>query len=226
MTDSVELVNRHLEKGQRVYGINTGFGNSANTRTQERYLLQKSLIQHLNVAVLTEADRGVEREGKFGSAQVDYESHAMPATIARAMMLIRCNWLVRGHFAVRICVVESILSLIAQGMTPVLPLRGSISASGDLMPLSYLAGVLKGNSNIYVRQKSQRDGKNTILTADKALEYAGLEPIAFGPKEGLRLVNGTAASCAATSLTIYQAHHLAALIQVMTPMCTEALLGS
>ena len=218
--DSVALLKEHLRLGQTVYGVNTGVGTNADTRTNHVYLLQKSLIQHQHAGIIAAAEKGLQ-EDSHATRAGDSGRHTMPVSMVRGMMLIRCNSLLRGHSAVRINVIEAILSLVAHGLTPILPLRGSISASGDLMPLCYVAGLLEGNGNIFVRS-----GVKGIITACQALELAELRAFSFEPKEVLGLINGTAASCAAASLAIHQVRHQAILAQVMTAMATEALLGS
>ena len=112
------------------------------------------------------------------------------------------------------------MSLLQHNLTPVVPLRGSISASGDLSPLSYIAGAITGNPDIYVRTEKG------IISAEKALQQISNSPITLGPKEGLGLMNGTATSAAVASLTLYETHHLAILSQILTSMVLEALLGS
>ncbi|KAA8652749.1 aromatic amino acid ammonia-lyase [Aspergillus tanneri] len=134
-------------------------------------------------------------------------------------MLTRCNSLLRGHSAVRPAVVQHILTLLAHGMTPILPLRGSISASGDLTPLAYIAGAVEGNPDISVHK--DRDG--SIVPADEALRELGLSPLEYGPKEGLGLLNGTAFSAGAASLVLVESTQLLLLSQVLTAMGTEAL---
>ncbi|THC90380.1 hypothetical protein EYZ11_010161 [Aspergillus tanneri] len=137
-------------------------------------------------------------------------------------MLTRCNSLLRGHSAVRPAVVQHILTLLAHGMTPILPLRGSISASGDLTPLAYIAGAVEGNPDISVHK--DRDG--SIVPADEALRELGLSPLEYGPKEGLGLLNGTAFSAGAASLVLVESTQLLLLSQVLTAMGTEALFGT
>ena len=139
-------------------------------------------------------------------------------------MLIRCNSALRGHSGVRLELIQAILRLLETGMTPIVPLRGSISASGDLMPLSYIAGVLEGNPDIMVRII---DGpKSRIVTAQEALTIAGLCPFVFGPKEALGLINGTAASTAVACLASHDSGKLALLSQVLAAMSCEALVGN
>ncbi|KAL8936672.1 MAG: hypothetical protein Q9216_004810 [Gyalolechia sp. 2 TL-2023] len=135
-------------------------------------------------------------------------------------MLIRCNTIARGHSAVTFHVIKTIVTLLQSNLTPVVPLRGSISASGDLSPLSYLAGAITGNPDIYVQSPAG------IMSAEQALQEIGIKPIVLAPKEGLGLMNGTAVSAAVASLAIYEAHHLTILSQVLTAMAVEALIGT
>ncbi|KAF5624630.1 phenylalanine ammonia-lyase [Fusarium tjaetaba] len=204
MDKSVVLLEGYLAKGYFVYGVNTGFGGSADTRTKDLPALQSALLQLTQAGILND----------------EPENGSMPVTWVRAAMLIRCNTLLRGHSGVRLEVVQALLLLLRKGMTPIVPLRGSISASGDLIPLSYIAGLLEGNSDIRVRTTT-----SFVLSADKALELAGLEPIALGPKEGLGLVNGTAPSAALGCLAVHDTNKLLLLAQGLVAMSCEALLG-
>lgn len=124
----------------------------------------------------------------------------------------------------RLEIVEAILKLLSKGLTPIVPLRGSISASGDLMPLSYIGGVLEGNPDIQVRWERRAD--DFVVSARQALEIAGISPFILGPKEGLGLINGAAASAAVGSLAAYEASQLMVLAQGLSAMTCEALLGN
>lgn len=201
-----------------VPGVTTGFGGSADTRTSKLEALQSALLQHHHFGVLTKSDQGVS------SGHGESFGHALPPAWVRATMLIRCNTISRGHSAVSLHVIETILSLLQNNLTPVVPLRGSISASGDLSPLSYIAGTLTGNPDIHVQT-----GSGTAMgcvSAEKALEMISVQPVVLGPKEGLGLMNGTATSAAVASLALYEAHQLSVLSQILTAMAVEALLGS
>lgn len=118
-------------------------------------------------------------------------------------------------------VVQAILHLLNENIIPVVPLRGSISASGDLSPLSYVAGAVQGSPDVYVRVAS---GK--IFSAAEALKDAGIECVRFQPKEGLGLLNGTAFSAATASLALHQSQEVALLSQILTAMSVEAMQGS
>ncbi|KAL1302896.1 hypothetical protein AAFC00_003222 [Neodothiora populina] len=227
INDSVEMLRTHLEGGHLVYGVTTGFGGSADTRTTDLESLQLALVQHQNSGILTSRDIGrnqsthaISSVWQSRNMDADFSTNSMPTSWVRASMLTRCNSMIRGHSAVRIVVAETILELLKRNITPVVPLRGSISASGDLSPLSYIAGAIQGCPDIFVRCG------NEILTADVALKREGISPITLGPKEGLGLLNGTAFSAATASLALHQAQELALLSQVLTAMAVEALRGS
>lgn len=150
----------------------------------------------------------------------------MPEAWARAAILIRINSLISGHSGVRQVVIERMAELLAHAITPRIPLRGSISASGDLSPLSYLGGVLQGKATLTVWADDSSTGIRRVTTARQALEERSLEPIHLEAKEGLAIVNGTAVSCAAGALCLQEAQNLATLSQVLTAMSVEALQGN
>jgi phenylalanine ammonia-lyase len=148
----------------------------------------------------------------------------MPEAYVRAAIAIRANSLIRGHSAIRWELLESLTALLNSNITPLVPLRGSISSSGDLSPLSYVAGVMTGNPAIraYCGEGAQR----RIASAPTALAEAGLQPFVLAPKEHLGLLNGTAFSAGVGALVLSEAAFLAVLSQICTAMGTEALLGT
>ena len=184
-------------------------------RSDRSVELQSALLQHHHFGVLTSSDRGLP-----GASGDFLSSHAMPQPWVRGTMLVRCNSVVRGHSAVSLHVVETIVALLRNDLIPVVPLRGSISASGDLSPLSYVAGTITGNPDVYVRTPSG------IVSAKQALDKVNIAPITLGPKEGLGLMNGTATSAAVGSLALYETHQLSVLAQLLSAMAMEALLGT
>jgi phenylalanine ammonia-lyase len=186
--------------------------------------MQRALIQHQNSGVLLPSDIG-QSSDDFDESSLDLKSHNLPRPIVRGTMLARINSLLRGHSAVRLVVVENIATLLNHDFVPVIPLRGSISASGDLSPLSYIAGALEGNHDIFLDCRMP-NGKRQIMSADRAIQLAGLTPTTMMPKEGLGLMNGTAVSVAGATMALHETQYLALSTQVLTAMCTEAMRGS
>ncbi|KAI0846806.1 phenylalanine ammonia-lyase [Daldinia vernicosa] len=205
--ESVDVLYHYLSKGWHVYGVNTGFGGSADSRTDKVVALQSSLMQ------LTQS--GIMSRSTDGSVP----GHSMPSSWVRGAIAVRCNSNLRGHSAVTLPVLKSIVALVKHNLNPMIPLRGSVSSSGDLMPLSYIAGTIEGNPDILI----EKNGK--VIPAPQALKEAGLQPIKLGPKEGLGLVNGTSSSAALAAMVITDAHRLALLTQALTGMAVEALNG-
>ncbi|KAL4910326.1 hypothetical protein BDW74DRAFT_50846 [Aspergillus multicolor] len=214
---SIRILHDHLDDGYSIYGVNTGFGGSADSRTDKVVALQSSLLQLTQAGVLLESD-------KSDNSSTLLDSHAMSAAWVRATMIVRCNSNLRGHSAVKLPVLQTMVQLIQQRVTPIVPLRGSISASGDLMPLSYIAGTIEGNPDVYV----QVDGpdKLRIMKSNEGLQHVGMKPQKLGPKEGLGLINGTSTSAAVASLVLYETHQLSVLVQALSAMGLEALMGT
>jgi phenylalanine ammonia-lyase len=219
-------------------GVNTGFGGSADTRTKSVRKIQYGLIRELHSCVLPSSlselpSRSSPIEGT-GDIKAILEqalpledpvaSNQMPEAWSRATLLIRLNSLLGGQSAVRPVILSGFAALLNQSITLVIPLRGTVSASGDLAPLAYVAGVLLGKRTSYVWTGNPQDRHR--VRADIALKEAGLTPITLEKKEGLAIVNGTGASCGVGALAVYDANHLAVMAQILTAMSAEALNGT
>ncbi|KAE9369014.1 putative phenylalanine ammonia-lyase [Stipitochalara longipes BDJ] len=226
--ESVDFLSARLEQGDSFYGTTTGFGGSADTRTNKTIALQRALLQMQQCGVLMQ-QKNISTPNIFRTALPNGDpiaSTTMPEAWTRGSMLVRCNTLARGHSAVRHNIIETFPKLLNGNMVPLVPLRGSISASGDLSPLSYIAGVLEGNPKLKLWTGTQKGEPRKLITADKALSELNIAPIVFGPKEGLGVLNGTAVSSAVAALALHETHLMAVLSQVLTAMGVEALSGT
>ncbi|KID74515.1 phenylalanine ammonia-lyase, partial [Metarhizium brunneum ARSEF 3297] len=216
---SVSRLAEYLGSGNTVYGVTTGFGGSADSRTTETGKLQLALLQLTQNGVLRESDKTADNAN--GNFEHHTEISCYPTAWVRASMFVRCNATARGHSAVTLEVLQAILRLLRHDVVPIIPLRGTVSASGDLMPLSYIAGAIEGNPDVVVR--TTLGTKSIIQSASEALERENIQKIIFGPKEAVGLVNGTAPSAAVAALVMYEAHHLATLTQAITAMTVDAM---
>ncbi|KAK2734200.1 hypothetical protein FQN57_001854 [Myotisia sp. PD_48] len=225
---------KSLSQGDIIYGVNTGFGGSADLRADDVLALQRVLTRELSYGVLPPGARdpcrssGSENQEESVYQRFDLnlehgaESQRLPLPWVRAAMLLRLNSLVKGHSGVRPVIVDRLQELLSRNIIPMVPMRGSISASGDLSPISYISGVLQGKSTIRVFCP----GSGRDMYADEALAEAGIEPVTLTAKEGLAIVNGTAMSAACATLVLHDAHQLAILSQILTAMTVEALQGA
>ncbi|HTY50029.1 MAG TPA: histidine ammonia-lyase [Steroidobacteraceae bacterium] len=194
-----DAVARILAGGQPIYGINTGFGKLATVRIEAGDLAQ---LQR-NIVLSHAAGVGPP----------------MPVPAARLMMALKLASLAQGASGVQPATLALLVAMLERGLTPVIPVQGSVGASGDLAPLAHLAGALIGIGEAFLP-----DGERAPVS--KALAAMGLEPIALGPKEGLALLNGTqfSTACALAGLFGIETVFQAAL--VTGALSTEAAKGS
>lgn len=217
--------------------MNTGFGGSADTRVRGVDTVQNTIIKELHVGVLADPATSNDLQrvmnskvlGRWSELQsLSLEdpntSTCMPESWVRAAIVIRSNSLASGHSGVRPVLIQRMLDLLKRNIVPRIPLRGSISASGDLIPLSYIGGAISGEHGVAVWAGSR--SHRYITSADVALTEASLIPITLGPKEGLAIINGTAVTAGVAALATHDTNCLAVLSQILTAMSVEALLGT
>lgn len=190
-----------VNDGADIYGVTTGFGATSQLRTNKTAELQNELIRFLNTGVTTK--------------------DCLPPGLTRAAMVVRSNALLQGYSGIRFEVLEVLAAMASANLTPKVPLRGTITASGDLVPLSYIASALIGrhNSRVVTAQGAE-------ISAIEALQLVGRdEPLKLQAKEGLALCNGTAVGAAVAATVCYDANALVLLEVILSAMFCEAMLG-
>ncbi|KAL8727616.1 MAG: hypothetical protein Q9166_005924 [cf. Caloplaca sp. 2 TL-2023] len=221
----------NLDVGQIIYGVNTGFGGSADSRTKLVEELQRTLIRELHYGIgaspmsRPEAGSVLDPASRRMRLIPEPTEHLLPNVWVRASILVRINSLISGNSGVRPIVVESLSHLLNHDVVPQVPLRGSISASGDLSPLAYIAGTIQGKSTVRARLGS-KSGNYSDMTAAEALAKTGIAPLRLAAKEGLAIVNGTAISAGVASPALWETHQLGVMAQLLTCMSVEALCGT
>jgi histidine ammonia-lyase len=195
---SRQVVQDIVTQGRTVYGVNTGFGKLSDVSIDRSDLIQLQL--------------NLVRSHSCGLGEPLSEAEA------RAMLLLRANVLASGFSGARPQVIETLLAMLEKGVTPVIPEKGSVGASGDLAPLAHLALAAIGEGE--VSYQGER------LPAATALQRAEIPPLRLEAKEGLALLNGTQAMGAVGALALHRAQQLVRLADVAGAMTLEALKGT
>jgi histidine ammonia-lyase len=192
------VVEKIVSENQTVYGVNTGFGKLSDVRIEPGQLnaLQLNLVRSHACGI--------------GPALSELE--------ARAMLLLRANVLASGYSGARAVIIDTLAAMLARGVTPVIPEKGSVGASGDLAPLAHLALAAIGEGEAFYQGER--------LPGREALARAGIEPLELEVKEGLALLNGTQAMGAVGALALHRAERVTRLADVAGAMSLEGLKGT
>lgn len=193
---SRQILQKFLDIGKPIYGVNTGFGALANVR------ISKEKLKELQRNIILSHSAGI---GNYLSED-----------IVRAMILIRANALAKGLSGVRPVVIEKLLELLNKKITPAVPEIGSVGASGDLAPLSHIAMVLIGEGKIL------KDGKD-IPFVPSSYDFV---PIQLEEKEGLSLINGTQFMAAHLALIVRDLERLMKIATLIAASSVDVLLGT
>ncbi|MBC7540128.1 MAG: histidine ammonia-lyase [Bacteriovorax sp.] len=187
-----------VKKGEPVYGINTGFGALSSKHIEEKDLAQ------LQLNLIRSHCTGVGR--------------AFSKEITRAIMLLRANCLISGFSGVEPSTVQLLLDFLNEHITPVVPEKGSVGASGDLAPLSHIALALIGEGDVEVEGK--------IINSSFAIKEIGKIAAVLGPKDGLALINGTACMGALAALAAFEAKQIMKLADIASTLTLDGVKGT
>ena len=192
---AAKLVAEVADGDAPVYGINTGFGDLAQKRIARGDLVK------LQYNLLRSHAAGV--------------GDPLPQDVTRAILLLRANTLSSGRSGVRPETIDLLLDLLNRGVHPIIPMHGSVGASGDLAPLAHAALVLIGEG------EAMFEGKR--LSGAEALKRADLKPVELAPKEALALINGTQVMTAIGCLALHDAEVLCTSADIIGALSSEAL---
>lgn len=192
------FVARLLADDGVIYGVTTGFGDSCDVD------VPSALVGELPRQLFTYHGCGL-------GASLD-------PVATRAVLAVRLASLCQGMSGVSTALLDALAALLTHDILPLVPSEGSVGASGDLTPLSYVAAVLCGEREVIAQ--------GVRMPAAQAFAAAGLAPVTLRPKEGLAIMNGTAVMTALACLAWQRAEYLARLATRITAMNVVASLGN
>ena len=192
------LIERVLKQGSTVYGVNTGFGQLQSVRVPDEEVerLQLNLIRS------HAAGFGPELEPR----------------VVRLMLALRAHSLALGYSGVRLTLLEHIARMIESDILPVVPSRGSLGASGDLIPLAHLALGLIGEGEVRVEGRTSK--------AADLMRGNGMAPLTLQAKEGLALINGTQGMTSVGGLALIEAAEVLRAAHLACALSVDAARGS
>ena len=195
---SRHVVEKIIAENRTVYGVNTGFGKLSDI--------------HIDQSRLRELQLNLVRSHSCGLGS--------PLSIveARAMLLLRANVLARGFSGCRAVLIDTLIAMLERGVTPFIPEKGSVGASGDLAPLAHLAQAVIGEGEAFYKDKR--------MSSSDALRLAEIEPLQLEAKEGIALLNGTQGMAAVGALALHRSERVARLADVGGAITLEALRGT
>ena len=198
---SCDFIHDAVESGEPIYGVTTGFGGMANVviSPESAALLQNNLMWYHKVGA-----------GK-----------KLPLADVRAAMLLRANSHITGASGIRLQLIQRMITFLNAGVTPHVCEFGSIGASGDLTPLSYITGALIGLNASYTV-----DFNGEEMDAPTALKELGLEPLQLLPKEGLAMMNGTSVMTGIAANCVQDTKILLALSVAAHALAIQGLEGT
>lgn len=198
LSASRKFLEDYIATGVPTYGVTTDFGDSCHNQisVEKAGELQRDICTY----------HGIGLGPKF-----DHET-------GRAVVLARLNGNVKGgHSAIRPELAKMMVTMLNKDIIPVIPQLGSVGASGDLTPLSYLAAAIMGERDVYYKGK--------IVPAMEAFNAEGIKPLPIEAKEGLALMNGTSVMTAVASIAWKKAERLAKISDFLTAVTSEITKG-
>lgn len=193
-----DFLDRQLRDHGCIYGVTTGYGDS--------------VLSQIPSKLVAELPGHLVRFHGCGMGDILSEESV------RAVIAVRLASLCTSYSAVSIDLLVQLIALLEKGITPIIPQEGSVGASGDLTPMSYIAAVLTGEREVMAQGKR--------MAAADALKQTGLFPISLRPKEALAIMNGTSVMTALMCQAFIRADYLCRLTSRITSLVTIALQGN
>lgn len=195
---SHQIVHNIIRDKKTVYGINTGFGSLANQTISAHHLKQ--------------LQRNIVLSHACGTGEL------LSDDVVALILLLKINNLAQGYSGARLELIEALIALYNHQVYPCIPAKGSVGASGDLVPLAHMALPLLGVGEVRYQ--------GTLISAEEGLRIAGLAPLELEAKEGLALLNGLQVSTALALTALFACDSLFETAVIAGALSVDAASGS
>jgi len=194
---SRNTVEKLIEKGEVIYGLNTGFGKFSTKKIS--------------------ADKIIKLQENLIISHAAGTGEPLDDNIVKTMILLRVNALAKGYSGIKLNTLNTLIELFNNNIIPLVFEQGSVGASGDLIPLAHMVLPILGKGKVKY--------KGEIIDSITALKNEGIKPIKLDSKEGLALINGTQMMSSIESLSIIKAKRLANVADMALALSLEGLKG-
>ena len=190
-----QMLERKIDAGEIMYGVNTGIGEFSET------VLSPDQVKDFQKYLIYNHAAGI--------------GDPAPLEYVRAAMLGRINVHAHGNSGCRIIITQTLVEMLNKGVTPFVCQKGSVGASGDLAPMSQIALLLLGEGKAYY--------KGELLEGSLAMEKAGIEVPGLKARDGLATINGSNLLTAMSAIWLYDANKFLKQAEIAASMSLEAL---
>lgn len=200
-----KLVEKWISTGETVYGVTTGFGEFSNVK------ISLDDIEKLQENLILSHAAGC--------------GEPLPPFIVKIMMLLRVNALARGNSGIKIETVQLLIEMMNKNIIPVVPSKGSVGSSGDLVQLSHIVLAMIGKGKVQLIKNILDKNANRTKEEDsnKILKKFNLKHVTLQAKEGLALINGTQMMTSFASFISFRAKELIKTADISAALTHEAL---
>jgi len=195
VADNWEAIAQMLERGDVMYGLNTGIGGFGNVKISK--------------------DKAGELSTRMLRAHASGYGNPVELELAKAALLLRLNVFAKGYSGVRTQLIETFVEMLNKNVIPVFYEKGSVGTSGDLAPLSQMGLVVIGEGKAY--------WNGEILPGDVAMKKAGIPILPLAYREGLAIMNGSQFMTAIAAFNIFDAIRLIKQIEIVCSMTIDVL---
>jgi len=193
-----QVIEKIIAENKTVYGVNTGFGKFSEIAIPEDKIdeLQRNLVLSHATGI----------------------GQPLAENVVKTIMVLKINSLVKGYSGIRLEVIQTLIDMYHAGISPIIPEKGSVGASGDLAPLAHLTLVMIGHGEAIFRGKR--------LPGKQAMAEAGIPIVTLKAKEGLALLNGLQVSTALACWALRKLENLVKTADIIGAMTVEGLKGT